>query len=481
VEQVNKKEAVEIIDEMKFEFFSISDDIWEHPEVGFDEYYAAEKYCDFLKKEGFDVEKNLSGIDTAFSGTFGSGNPVIGIMGEFDALPGLSQKSGVLKKEAIIENAPGHGCGHNLLGVGSLAAAVAVKGYIEKKGKGTIKFFGCPAEENGSGKSFMVRDGVFDDVDAALSWHPDDIYHVQSGSTLANVKVKYCFYGKASHASISPEAGRSALDAVELMNIGVQFLREHIIQDARIHYAITNAGGDAPGIVQSYSEVLYLIRSPEISSVMEIYERVNNIAKGAALMTDTSVEIEFVKACSNIICNKSLSKLLQKNMEEIGTAKYSEEDFQLAEDVRKTIDRKDNYFLNLIDSVEDEVDAERLMENVDSPIHDEIFPFINIEKISPASTDVGDVSWICPVSQVYVATMPAGTIMHSWQEVAVGKSMLAKKGMIQAAKILAASAIDLIDDENILKSAKEEHKKRTKNKKFVSPIPKEFKPGIYKK
>ena len=327
---ITKAEALKAVDRERGPVCEASDRIWDQPETAFQEFHSTDVLCELLEKEGFRVEKNLAGIATAFSGTYGSGKPVVGILGEFDALSGLSQESESLEKTALVDGAPGHGCGHNLLGAGSVAAAIAVKEYLEKNGKeGTVIFFGCPGEEGGSGKSFMARDGVFDNLDFAVTWHPGDKNVVSVGSSLANYQIIYRFYGQASHAAACPELGRSALDAVELMNTGVQYLREHIIQEARIHYAITNTGGYSPNVVQPYSEVLYLIRAPKNSQVKEIYERVNDIARGAALMTGTKMELQFVKACSNLVDNTVMEEIMQKNLEEIEREPYTAEEIEI--------------------------------------------------------------------------------------------------------------------------------------------------------
>lgn len=299
-----------IIDRKQLLFKSTSDFIWEHPETAFTEYESAACLLAALREEGFEVEEGLAGIPTAFLGRFGSGRPVIGILGEFDALSGLGQESPATERSP--DGKPcGHGCGHNLLGAASLAAAVAVKAYLESSGKaGTVIYFGCPGEEGGSGKTFMVRDGVFDGVDAAIGWHPDDETGVRTKSSLANCQVLYKFDGTAAHAAIEPYNGRSALDAMELMNVGANFLREHIIPDARLHYAITDAGGLSPNVVQPHAEVLYLIRAPHSSQVSEICSRVDDIARGAALMAGVTSQREFIKACSEVVLNSTLSQLM---------------------------------------------------------------------------------------------------------------------------------------------------------------------------
>ena len=279
--------------EKKQQYFDAADRIWEHPETSFEEYFAADLLCSLLEKEGFAVTRPLAGMETAFLGRFGSGHPVIGILGEYDALYAMSQEADAAQPKPTGEK--GHGCGHNLLGAGSLAAAVAVKDYLQENGKeGTVIYYGCPGEEGGSGKAFMAREGVFDGLDAALTWHPGDINAANSVSTLAVFKVHYHFTGRAAHAAACPQLGRSALDAAELMNIGTQFLREHIIPEARIHYAIVNAGGKSPNVVQPEAENSYYIRAPRLSQVRELKERVDDIARGAALMTGTSVDIRMI-------------------------------------------------------------------------------------------------------------------------------------------------------------------------------------------
>lgn len=448
-----KQDSLRVIDEKSEELGAISDGIWDHPETGYQEQFAAGILCDFLEKNGFMVEKNLAGVKTAFCGSFGSGDPVIGFLGEFDALPMMSQESEAAEQKPVVCGGAGHGCGHNLLGTGSLAAALAVKRFLERGHEGTVKYYGCPAEEGGAGKVFMAKAGVFDCLDAALTWHPGDTNQVCSGSNLANYQACFHFKGKASHAAMAPEMGRSALDAVELMNVGVQFLREHIPQECRIHYAITNSGGNAPGTVQAEADVLYLVRAPRLSMVMEVYERVKEIARGAAIMTGTTVQTEFIKATSNLLCSQTLERLMQKNLEEIGSAVYDEADRKLAEAICSTMEERGR-------------------------IDDAVLPYSGEGKLSFASSDVGDVSWICPLAQISMTTMPIGAALHSWQVVSVGKSAMAKKGMLQAGKVMAASAIELFENPEIVRAAKEEKRKRTGGMKYASPIPDGVQPKI---
>jgi aminobenzoyl-glutamate utilization protein B len=475
---MKKRRALEAIDAEAARLCSISDSLWDHPEIAYSEDYAADLYCSTLLDEGFDVTRGIAGIRTAFVGSFGRGGPVIGFLGEFDALPGMSQEADTPVQKPVIAGGPGHGCGHNLLGVGSLAAAIAVRRYLAESGKpGTVKFFGCPAEEGGAGKGFMARDGAFAGLDVAFSWHPGEVNAVACESTMANYQICYHFHGTASHAAMSPELGRSALDALELMNTGVQYLREHIPQDTRIHYAITDTGGHAPGIVQPYAEALYLIRARRLQQVKELYERVNKIARGAAMMTETRVEIEFIKACSDTILNAELLRVIQRNMEELPREAPDKGDYATARAFRATLAESHSYFDDLAADVADPEVQARLRERADSDIHDIVMPFPQ-ERPGFASSDVGDVSYICPVAQVTVTTMPAGTPMHSWQAVAVGKSAMAKKGMLFAGKVLAASAIDAIEDGSIIERAKAELKRRTGGEAYLSPIPADVHPRI---
>ena len=471
---MDKKTVLELIDSKASFLNDLGDRIWASPELAFTEHTSAEILIQALEEEGFAVTRNVADIDTAFSGRFGSGKPVIGFLGEFDALSSLSQEAGVAEKKAPVAGGCGHGCGHNNLGVGSLAAAIAVKEYLQKTGKpGTLIYYGCPGEEGGSGKAFMAREGVFDELDCAFCWHPGTVNAVTSGSSLANDQILYSFTGVSAHAAGAPHLGRSALDAVELMNVGVNFLREHVIQEARMHYAIVNAGGYSPNVVQPTADVLYLLRAPQASQVQEIYERVNDIARGAALMTGTKVNIKFIKACSNTVLNLTLEKVLQKNMEEIPLPEYTQADREFAKAINDSVENKSVPFDRLIRRAPTEEIAEFLRSQIGKEINDFVVPLIHSEEAGGGSTDVGDVSWVCPTAQITTATWSADTPGHSWQIVAQGKSDLAHKSTLYAGKVLAGAAIDLLENPELIEKAKEEKRKKLgSDKPYICPIPK---------
>lgn len=468
--------SLAIIDQLSQRFATCSDAIWDAPELAFVEHQATVLQCDLLRELGFDVTENLCNIPTAFSGTFGTGKPVIGILGEFDALSGMSQQADAMEKAPLIPNGPGHGCGHNLLGVGGIAAAAAIKDYLCQSGaSGTVVYFGCPAEEGGSGKAFMARDGAFDGVDCALAWHPSDSHATNLSTSLANYQIAYKFKGISSHAAGSPHLGRSALDAVELMNVGVQFLREHIIPEARVHYAITDTGGQSPNVVQAKAEALYLIRAPKTPQVEEIYQRVNKIAQGAALMTETEVEISFIKSCANVVPNQTISRVVHQQFQAIPCPTYTQEEQDYAKEVKQTIGDGPS-FVDGYGAMCSFEDAQWLKGHKGKLLNDFLLPYPNVESTMPGSTDVGDVSWVCPTGQCTTATCVCGTPFHSWQLVAQGKSTIAHKGMAYAAKILASTAIALIESPETIDRAKEELAERLDHKPFVSSLPKDVVP-----
>ncbi|WP_051272035.1 M20 family metallopeptidase [Shimazuella kribbensis] len=458
-----REKLSQIIDEKREMLIDVSDQIWDYAETGFEEVQSVELLCNILQQEGFTVEKGVGGIETAFIGTFGESKPNIAILGEFDALSGLSQQGGLAQAEPVQLDGNGHGCGHNLLGTGALAAAIALRYYMEEHHiPGTIRYYGCPGEEIGAGKTFMVRAGLFDDVDFALTWHPGTQNGVMSMSSLACYEVSYRFMGKSSHAGVTPHLGRSALDAVELMNVGVNYLREHIIPEARVHYATTNTGGISPNVVQAEAEVLYLIRAPKVAQTEGIYQRICNIARGAALMTGTEVEIIFQSALSDLIPNKTLETIMHHNMTELGVPVHNQEEIVFARDIRYTLSEEDK-----------EADIRDIPELKGKEISDMLLPYKESSVVMPGSTDVGDVSWVVPTAQCWIACDALGTPFHTWQMVAQGKTSIAHKGMLHAGKVIASTAIDIMQDLQIIEKARLELIERLGGETYQSPIPKE--------
>jgi aminobenzoyl-glutamate utilization protein B len=477
---MKKEKALQIIDENSALFTNISDEIWGYAELSLKEYRSADLYEKALIDAGFTVQKGLYGIDTAVVGSYGQGKPIIGILGEYDALSGLSQQGGVAKRAKEPGMECGHGCGHNLLGAGAFAAAYAVKGYLEKCGKsGTVIFYGCPGEEGGAAKAFFAKKNEWYKLDAALSWHPDDVNQVSTGSCMACIQTEYRFAGIASHAAGAPEHGRSALDAVELMNIGVQYLREHMAKNASVHYAITDAGGLSPNVVQPVAKVLYMVREADVHRTLALQARVDKIADAAAMMTETTLSRRFIDGTSNTVPNRALETLLYNNFEALGVPSYTEEELSIMEALKETYSSH-VFGLPGLAAMWDPSLAqvvEQLTDGGKRALNDFLMPQYFSTETMPGSTDVGDVSWQTPTAQINTVAFPSLCPGHSWQNVAAGKSSIAHKGMLHAGKVLAASAIDIINEPNFLDSARLEFQARTK-KGFVSPIPDGAKPEI---
>lgn len=469
--RVDKKTACDWIEANKDRLIEVSDRIWEFAELGLIEFKSSALLADELKKHGFKVEGGVAGMPTAFVASWGRGKPVIGLLCEFDALPGLSQK-GVPREEPLEAGKPGHGCGHNIYGTTALAAAIAVKQVMQKSGvRGTLKVLGCPAEENYSGKVYMVKDGCFNGVDAVLGHHPGSMNAASLRSSLSIVSARFHFHGKAAHAGGAPEQGRSALDAVELMNVGVNFLREHVIQDARIHYVVEK-GGTQPNIVPPYARSWYYIRAPERHEVEFIADWIFDIAKGAAMMTRTELKIDVEAGIYNLIPNRVIAELIVRNMREIGLPRYSKEDLKFGEDVAKTIPREGK--ATLLKETK-RPGWERL---VDKLLDDEVPDPWGDGEFMHGSTDVGDVSWVAPAVEFYTATWVLGTPGHSWQNVAQSRSGLGHESLILAAKVMAATVLDLLSGAKVLSKAKEEYRRRIGDRKYKSPIPAGQKPPL---
>lgn len=444
-------------------YLALSDQVWDLAELRYQEEKSVAAHVAMLEREGFTVTMGVADIPTAFMAEAGSGGPLIGLLGEYDALSGLSQVSGATERQPG-GGANGQGCGHNLLGTGALLAAAAVKDYLAaNKLPGRVRYYGCPAEEGGSGKTFMARAGMFADLDAAVTWHPGNYFGVMSVRSLANIQAYFRFSGRASHAAGSPHLGRSALDAVELMNVGVNYMREHMPQDARVHYAVTNTGGISPNVVQANAEVLYLVRAPEVAETVELFERVKKIAEGAALMTETRAVVDFDKACSNVLPNTALEMAMHANVKALGPTPFDDADRAFAEKLRRAAMTPNDVLSSLR--------SEGMPDAYDKVLHEDVLEFDGTPRVLYGSTDVGDVSLVTPTVQVWGACFAIGTPGHSWQLVTQGKLPAAHKGMIQAAKAMAATAIDTFEDPDLLARAKAELAKRMAGKPYACPIP----------
>jgi aminobenzoyl-glutamate utilization protein B len=450
------------IDERRERFIDMSDDIWAHPQVALAETYACQLQSEFLAKEGFDIKSNVGGMPTAFYGEWGSGSPIIGFLGEYDALPNLSQTASTSQKQ-VVAGGPGHGCGHNMLGTASLAAAVALKSWLEESGKpGTVRYYGCPAEETGAGKVFMARDGVFHDLDAALTWHPWASNTVAVSSSLAIDHIKFHFHGQTAHAAAHPEHGRSALDAVELMNVGVNYMREHVMEKARIHYVITNGGGQ-PNVVPDEAEVWYYVRAPERDQVDELVARIIRIANGAAMMTDTELSIHDHYGIHNMMPNQTLAGRMFEVLSELGPIDFNDDERAFGKAVAE----------GYPDGVRKAgIRGSGLPESAfDQPLLSEVMDPGDPGKVMSGSTDVSEVSWITPTVEVHTSCHPAGVPGHSWGITATGGMSIGHKGMLHAAKAMAVTAAELHNDPDLLARAQAEHREAMAGKTYKAPIP----------
>ncbi len=450
-------QLLQLVDKDAAHWQQVSKQIWDYAELGYHETKSSDLLQEQLKAAGFKVQAGVANEPTAFIASYGEGKPVVGILGEFDALPGLSQQPEPTR-DPVMAGAPGHGCGHNLLGSGAALAAVALKQYMEAHHiAGTLRYYGTPAEEGGSGKVYMVRDGAFKDVDVVLQWHPAASNAVANGGQLAVVSAKFTFHGVAAHAAMAPDRGRSALDAVMLMGNGVEFMREHVPSNTRIHYIISK-GGVAPNIVPDLAQMDLMARSPFNTTLKDVWEWIQNIAKGAALMTGTTLEVKGIGSDANIIPNDPLAAVAQKNLQEVGGYKMDAEQQKFALELQKTFKT---------DSVP----------SLDTT--NEIEPLRKFDPNQPAaSTDVGDVSWNVPTIGFSAATWVPGTAAHTWQAAATSGMSIGQQGMVVAAKALALTGLDVFTDPALVQAAKADFAKQTAGKSYYTAIPADQKPPI---
>ncbi|GAA3921531.1 amidohydrolase [Chitinophaga oryziterrae] len=436
----DKAALISYLDQHTSEYDTIAKKIWGFAEVGYQEQKSSALLQATLEQQGFTVKAGIAGIPTAFMASYGSGEPVIGILAEYDALPGLSQTEDPEQK-AIIDGGAGHGCGHNLFGTASVAAAISIKEWLKKSGgKGTVRLYGCPAEEGGSGKVYMVRAGLFNDVSAVLHWHPGNDNSAAIFPWLSNKNAKFRFYGVASHAAGAPEKGRSALDAVEAMDYMVNMMREHVPQETRIHYVITK-GGDAPNVVPAFAEVYYYVRHPDMQVVKDIWERMVKAAEGAAMGTGTRMDYEVIGGVYNMLPNETLSKLMDANLHTVGGFTYTASEREFAKKIQSTLIDKTHL-----------PDLDKATATIQ--------PFKMEKEGGIGSSDVADVSWVAPTAGLSTATFVPGSGGHSWQNVAAAGSTIGAKGMMVAAKTLALTAYDLFNSPASLTAAKQELKQR---------------------
>lgn len=453
------------------EFMALADRIWDHSEIAWNEFRSSDEHAAVLEKHGFRVERRIAGLPTALLGERGREGPVIAFLGEYDALPGLSQAAYIAEEAPLVVGGEGHGCGHNLLGTGALLAALALAEWLEAAGlPGRVRYYGCPAEESEAGKTYMVREGVFADVDAAFSWHPSSFTRIDPNGGLAKGVVDFHFSGRAAHAAGMPHLGRSALDAVELMNVGCNYLREHMPPTAKLHYAILDGGGPAPNVVQARATVRYAVRDRELAGMTRLLERVRKVAEGAAMMTETTMRMQIAAGYSDMILLESLGRVLQAAAERLGPVPFDAADRDFAARVQASLPAE---------NVANDYVRAGLPEEMGQSLTDCIVPMNAPAAAMVGSIDLGDVSWVVPLAEILVATQAIGTPGHSWQMVAQGKAPAAHKGMLHAAAIMATAARDLLADPALLDRVKADHLIRLGAQSYVCPIPPDVKPPIH--
>ncbi|MFV0385904.1 M20 family metallopeptidase [Paracoccus sp. (in: a-proteobacteria)] len=467
----NTGEIDDLVQTLRPEYERLSDAVWGTPETCYGERKSAAAHAGQLRAAGFRVSEGVAGIPTALIGEAGGEDgPLIAFLGEYDALPGLSQKEGMNTHDPLEAQGNGHGCGHNLLGAAAMLAAASVKRWLEENDlPGRVRYYGCPAEEGGGAKAFMVREGLFDDVDIAISWHPENFCEVLKANSLANTRVDFLFHGRSSHAAMAPHLGRSALDAVELTSVGCNYLREHIPPDCRLHYAVLDSGGIAPNVVQNFARVRYSVRASDNAAMRDLYARVCDVARGAALMTGTTLEIRPISAVSNLLANTPLETAMWEELESLGPPDFNDDDIAFATRMRESISEEDITYTHRRFGLEPDPDR---------ALCDFVVPRDAPRMKMFGSTDLGDVSWVVPLVQMQGATCAIGTPFHSWQLVAQGKSDMAKKGMVHAATVMARTAIRALRDPALINAAKADLRHRVGADGYVSPLPEGIDPPI---
>ena len=433
--------------------------IWEYAELGLKEERSAAAQAEYLRKEGFDVQLGVAGMPTALVASWGQGKPAIGYLGEYDALPGLSQKA-VARQEPVQEGGSGHGCGHNLLGVGSLAAAVALKQEMEGR-PGVVRYYGCPAEETYDAKALMALHGLFAALDAAITWHPAALNAPSYASSLAMNSVRFAFHGRAAHAAGAPHLGISALDGVELMNVGVNYLREHVIQDARIHYVITH-GGNQPNVVPEYAEVWYYVRAPRRQDVEEIYQRIIKVAEGASLMSGARLEVKLESGTYEYLPNAVITGVMEQSLRQVGPPQFSAEERAFARELESSFSPGGKLAVLRAGATPPEYWGLTL--------HEGVAPAFDRGQVIHGSTDVADVSWVVPTGQITAATWGLGTAGHSWQVTAASGMGIGHRGMIVAAKAMALAGYELLTHPDLVQRAREAFLADTDGRPYVSPL-----------
>ena len=477
--EINKDEIIGLIEENRDAYIDVSSRIWDYAETCFKEYKSSEALADLLEREGFRVRRHVADMETAFVAEAGTGTPVIGFLGEYDALPALSQKAGETTHSPIQEGAPGHGCCHHILGTGALAAAVAVKRYMEAhKLSGTVRYYGCPAEEGGAGKIYLAKAGLFDDAACAITWHPCDDNNIWSMNFMAIQNLRIRFYGVAAHSASQGHLGRNSLEATELTGVGSNYLRGHVERDVCINYAVTNAGGPAPNVIQDYAEMVYNIRAYTHKKAVAAAQWVEEIARGAAMMSRTRVEVLYEGGLSELIPNRTLERIAYEKFLEVGPTPYTQDDLDFCAKIHETFPAgaEESTCSNLA-YLYGKTAQELIPQIRGKFINDIIYPYTEIPHAKYGSTDVCDVSWFTPTMQVTTACYAKDTPGHSWQQVAQGKRPLCYNGMMTAAKVMALTGAQLLVDPQAVADMRAEFDAAMEGRTYECPLPESMRPS----